>query len=259
MSARDGELYVGHEPRAPREVARFLRRLVVGGVAAVLALAAVVAARHTRLAPSLYEYGVVRELEGTVRERPHPMLLVTEGGDEESHYLLVGQGKRGAHRLVAGMDGRRVRLAGSLIARDGVTMIEVVNGSVVADVSGDEASPANCVPVGPVTLDGEIVDAKCYLGVMNPGAGKTHRDCAVRCISGGSPPLFVARDGREYLLAGPTGESINRDVLDLVGEPVTASGVSARLGDLLVLRADPGAIVPRDPARQRSEENRHAE
>lgn len=259
MSARDRELYVGHEPRAPRETARFLRRLVVGGVATVLALAAIVAARHVRLAPSVFEYGVVRQLEGTVREHPHPFLLVTQRGDDESRYLLVGQGKRGAHALVAGMDGRRVRLAGSLISRDGVMMIEVVNGSVVADVSGDEALPSDDVLVGPVTLDGEIVDAKCYLGVMNPGAGKTHRDCAVRCISGGSPPLFVARDGREYLLAGPTGESINREVLDLVGEPVTAAGVAARLGDLLVLRADPSAIVPRDPSGQRPEENRHAE
>jgi hypothetical protein len=259
MSARDRELYVGHEPRAPREIARFLRRLVVGGVAAVLALAAVVAARHTRLAPSVFEYGVVREFEGSVRERPHPILVVTERGDGESRYLLVGQGKRGAHALVAGMDGRRVRLAGSLVSRDGVMAIEVVSGSVVADVSGDETVPSDGVPVGPVALDGEIVDAKCFLGVMNPGAGKTHRDCAVRCISGGSPPLFVARDGRSYLLAGPTGESINREILDLVGEPVTATGVAERLGDLLVLRADPGAIVPRDPSRHRSQENRHAE
>jgi hypothetical protein len=29
-----------------------------------------------------------------------------------------------------------------------------------------------------MTLTGEIVDSKCYLGVMNPGQGKVHRDCA---------------------------------------------------------------------------------
>ena len=40
------------------------------------------------------------------------------------------------------------------------------------------------------TLIGEIVDSKRYLGVMNPGNGKVHRDCAVRCLSGGIPPIF---------------------------------------------------------------------
>ena len=35
---------------------------------------------------------------------------------------------------------------------------------------------ASAVDFGEVTLAGEIVDSKCYLGVMNPGNGKVHRD-----------------------------------------------------------------------------------
>ena len=36
--------------------------------------------------------------------------------------------------------------------------------------------------LGPVELTGEIADSKCWLGVMNPGEGTVHRDCARRCL-----------------------------------------------------------------------------
>ena len=43
---------------------------------------------------------------------------------------------------------------------------------------------------------------KCYLGVINPGNGKVHRDCAVRCLSGGVTPVFATNDfnGRPTIL-----------------------------------------------------------
>jgi hypothetical protein len=49
------------------------------------------------------------------------------------------------------------------------------------------------VSLGTQTLIGEIVDSKCYLGVMNPGALIPHRACAIRCISGGIPPVLLVR------------------------------------------------------------------
>ena len=72
-------------------------------------------------------------------------------------------------------------------------MLEVKAGSLRA------AGPARAalLPVadlGTVTLTGEIVDTKCHFGVMKAGEGKVHRECAVRCISGGAPPGFLARD-----------------------------------------------------------------
>src|SRR5690349_19376703 len=69
----------------------------------------------------------------------------------------------------------------------------------------------------PVSLRGEIVDSKCFLGAMRPGNGKTHKACAMLCIAGGVPPMFVTRDsaGREeyYLLAGPDGGPAPSDVV----------------------------------------------
>jgi hypothetical protein len=91
-----------------------------------------------------------------------------------------------------------------------------------------------------VTLAGEIVDSKCYLGVMNPGNGKVHRDCAARCISGGIPAAFVVKDAAgvsKTLVLSNAGR-----LLEFVAEPVEISGRLFRSNGMLKLRADPGSI-----------------
>lgn len=97
--------------------------------------------------------------------------------------------------------------------------------------------------LGRVTLRGEIVDTKCYLGVMNPGERKVHRDCAVRCISGGLPPAFLARDpagdAPVRLLVGDHGRALSKEVLPFIAEPLEISGVLVRTGSTLTLKADP--------------------
>lgn len=44
-----------------------------------------------------------------------------------------------------------------------------------------------------MTLEDEIIDPKCYFGVI-PGKGKIHRSCAIRCISDGIPPVLATTD-----------------------------------------------------------------
>lgn len=68
----------------------------------------------------------------------------------------------------------------------------------------------------PVTLDGELVDSKCYLGTMKPGDGKTHKSCAILCLRGGIPPLFVSKAAAQYATtlppirtAGPSAKAIS--------------------------------------------------
>jgi hypothetical protein len=128
-------------------------------------------------------------------------------------------------------------------------MIELASGA--APVAEEEASKrvATASDLGQVTLSGEIVDSKCYLGVMNPGNGKVHRDCAVRCISGGIPPAFSVKDaeGRPkiLLLAGADGRQLNREVLDFVAEPITIRGRLTRAGETYILWAEPSSFVRR--------------
>ena len=81
-------------------------------------------------------------------------------------------------------------------------MLEV-REAAAAPGSGNTRATERRTVAERVMLRGEIVDSKCYLGVMNPGEGTVHRDCAARCLSGGLPPMLVVRSParREELAA----------------------------------------------------------
>jgi len=141
-----------------------------------------------------------------------------------------------------------VRLSGQLIYRDNLTMLEVVNGSI-AKVSGADTRVPEPALIGTRSLVGEIVDAKCYLGVMNPGEGKVHRDCAARCIAGGLPPALATRDfdGKPAMLL--LVDSANRplaltEFIDRVGQPVRVEGAVFRSGDMRFLQTRRARITP---------------
>jgi hypothetical protein len=118
-----------------------------------------------------------------------------------------------------------------------VQPVAAPNGALAALASAEEQ------PLGTWTLAGEIVDSKCHLGVMKPGRGRPHKECAVRCISGGIPPVLrvTSPDGRAvYLsLVGDDGRAVNREVLPWVAEPVEITGRVVRTRGLLMLHAEP--------------------
>jgi hypothetical protein len=199
-------------------------------------------------ANSTFEYGKVRTFEGVVVARPYPTLLAAHSGesqqqDRNSRYLLVAPGKHGADDLVAAFDGKQVRLQGQLIYREGSAMVEIVPNSIVLLDSVPVALEA-VRDLGAVTVTGEIVDSKCYLGVMNPGRGKVHRDCASRCLSGGIPPIFVAAGGRDqFLLVGPDGQALRQDALrEFIAEPITIQAELLQRGETRLLKIDPHAF-----------------
>lgn len=242
MSARE-EFYVGYLPAAPPALGRRTRALAALALAAALVLGALASALHGRLPAASFEYGTTRRFEGVLRERPVPLLEVARpGGAERSRYALVAPGKHGAAALVAGWDGRSVALEGTLAWRAGATGIEIVPGSLralgEAAIDADAGAPER---LGRRVLQGEIVDTKCWLGVMSPGQAKPHRACAVRCLSGGIPPMLRVRDPGDgpagALLVGPEGEPLGEALLGLVAEPVRVEGELLRLGDLFVLYA----------------------
>ncbi len=230
------DFYVGYQPVAPRSIARW-NRTTVGILAAVcVAIAGLLVFAQSQFAASRFEYGVYRDYSGELVEWPYPMLVT-----QDSAYLLVGPGKFGIAEKVRGHDHERVQFSGALIARGSDHMLE-------AELSSLRFSPGSAperprVDLGDVTLVGEIVDTKCHLGVMNPGEGKVHRDCAARCISGGAPPGFLVRDAdgetRLLLLTGSDGRAIGREVLDFVAEPVRIPGRLVRLSTTLIPKAEP--------------------
>jgi hypothetical protein len=142
---------------------------------------------------------------------------------------------------------KRVTLEGTLIYRGDQAMIEVASVTpATADILLDPDAAAGqprveSVSLGEMTLAGEVVDSKCYIGVMNPGEGKPHRACAIRCISGGIPPVLLVRDeagaANYFILVDEAGGPVNERVLDFVALPVEITGEVVQLGDRLVLKA----------------------
>lgn len=239
------DFYIGYAGRAPAPLGRFLRLTVVGLVLAAAALAGLLAALQDPFGPGTFEFGQPRRLSGVIRQRPVPLLEVERpGAAERSRWPLVLPGKHGAAALAAEHEGERVTLEGSLIHRLGRTMVEVVPGSVERRAAPPPPA-AGGEDLGVHTLSGEIVDSKCYLGVMKPNRDKPHRACAILCIRGGIPPLLVvdtaAGNSDHYLLVDPDGGPVNRRVLPRVAEPVEITGRVTRYGDLMVLAADPAA------------------
>lgn len=241
------DFYVGYLPKAPTGLAGFVRRVIVGLALLVVTTALVLVLDQMPFANSAFEYGQPRSFEGVVVPRPFPTLLVARPGEtgqqgKYSRYLLVAPGKHGADDLVAGFDGQQVRLQGQLIYREGGTMVEIIPGSinVVNAVPADQETTRD---LGAVTVTGEIVDSKCYLGVMNPGHGKVHRDCAARCLSGGIPPIFVTTAGQKFLLVGLDGRALEHDALrEFVAEPIQIQGELLQTGSTRLLKVDSSAL-----------------
>jgi hypothetical protein len=136
-----------------------------------------------------------------------------------------------------------------LIYRDDQKMIALSGGSiaVLGDAQQNQVVPKN---LGEFDLVGEIVDSKCYLGNMNPGNGKVHRDCAVRCLSGGIPPVFATNDFNGspavLLLTGPNQKRLPREAfLDRVAQPMRIHGRVMQIGNTLLLETESSAIASR--------------
>jgi len=143
-----------------------------------------------------FEYGVVKEWQGTIELDPYPVIR-----SNQQEFLLVAPFKHGAEDLVKKYVGSLVLVKGSLIYRAGVSMIEL------SEIWPDSASFGNSEPFMArewdetvQTLSGEVVDGKCWLGVMNPGEGLLHSACARLCLLGDIPPLFVVGNEMYVLL-----------------------------------------------------------
>lgn len=265
MTAHD-DFYVGYQPHMPSALARHVRAVVLVGLLAMAGLGVVLAWAQRGYAPALFEFGTLRTLRGVVAERPYPHLVVAHPGaalgtgpsdDRASRYLLVAEGKAGADAQVAGLHGRLVDLTGTLVHREGEVLVEVAPDGIVpvdgAALATAAPSPGEPGPPTTVTLRGEIVDSKCFLGVMNPGRLKPHRACATRCLSGGIPPILLVRgEGgpRHLLLVDSEGAAVNPHILDKVAEPLEITGQLRRLGTLEILYADPSTYLRLEPQPQ---------
>ncbi|MCB1041765.1 MAG: hypothetical protein KDC35_02435 [Acidobacteria bacterium] len=233
------DFYVGYGGSMPSRHKKAVSLFVWVSLVCSLLLAMLWLYHMKPLEESHFEFGITKNFEGELVWEPVPMLRVSRPGSVAvSHYLLVNEGKFGLEKSYQSMAGKQVKVNGSLIYRNGRTMIEVRSctrtgeGKLQAIPSSDRR----------VSLVGEIVDSKCYLGVMNPGDKRGHQACAVRCISGGIPPMLMV--GNEaYILVGPAGTPLNREILDRIAVPVTVTGIARTQGEWQVLETSPTQIT----------------
>ena len=222
------DLYVGYLP-VPPGLKRFARRIVAGLGMVTVGIAILLVFAQGPFAPASFEYRDYRDFEGVLVTKPYPALVMPGG----TPWLLAGPGKRG-FTAPSALDGRLVRLRGERIVNGQDRMLEVLGGAM-SDM-GPGHVPAE-EDLGRVELTGEIVDSKCYFGVMNPGRGKVHRDCAVRCLSGGVPPALLVRDASgqasTVLIA-----NFRRELLEHVAEPVTLRGRLTKSAGRLILHME---------------------
>jgi hypothetical protein len=188
-----------------------------------------------------FEFGNIKSFTGVYHENPYPILEITEGEFPENFSkfaLLVGYGKFGAKGTIEmieaqngqKLNGKTITITGSLIYGDGKTVIELTKQeNSLVNVLEERQSPSK--PTQSITnqsLKGEVIDPKCYFGVMKPAEGKIHQSCAVRCISGGIPPVFRTLNAENnydyYLIINRNSESIYQEILPIVAQEVTLTG-----------------------------------
>ena len=243
------EFYIGWEAKAAPGIGKAVRRVVVVLLLIALLVPVALAISQRMIEVSVFEWGNIKNLSGIFQATPYPHLLVPRPDNvykqqQFSTYYLVAPWKFGLKpEIVAALDGKSVTFKGTLIYRGNQTMIEVQPGTIQATNIANTAALPQTIALGKQTLTGEIVDSKCFLGVMNSGQLTPHRACAIRCISGGVPPVLLVRqkDGPAIylLLVSADGKPVNKQVLDMVAEPVEITGEVERQGELLILRADP--------------------
>ncbi|MBV6441094.1 MAG: hypothetical protein DYG98_26265 [Haliscomenobacteraceae bacterium CHB4] len=265
------EFYIGWQTEAPPSFARVVRRSVTGLCVLVPLTAILITYFQTGFSNGTFEFGKKTELEGIFSENPFPFLTIESGKDATGNpvfqkILLVGKGKFGFQKAEGGgwrvegepafaeaMAGKGVKVSGFLIYNDGKTAMEVESIEIQEEAKEFEKPstvyrPPSTVHRLPsaVQLRGEITDPKCLLGVMNPGQGKPHRDCAVRCLAGGIAPMLkvtgASGETEYYLLAGANGEALNDRLLEYAGDGVQICGRLEQQDDWWVLYADPATI-----------------
>lgn len=242
---KEKEFYIGWMDDMPLGYKQFIKRFLIAILVLLPLLAGVLVYVQKPFNSYIFEFGKTTTITGVYHHSPYPMLIADQGQLADTlspEILLVGYGKFGAEgtidqiqELNGTIDGRHITMQGSLIYGDGKTLLELTKGedSFIDFVDNMESSYSILEPLKSKSLlKGEIIDPKCYFGVMKPAEGKIHKSCAIRCISGGIPPVFRV-NGKDvnantkyvyYLMLSNSGGNLSEAMLQKVGEEITLSG-----------------------------------
>src|SRR6187401_310304 len=242
------DFYIGWMSKAPKSFAKHVKKVLLILFPAALIVAYLLSTSQKKFSTANFEFGKLTEVKGVYYNKPVPMLKVFDKNNSSISIPLVGYGKHGAETAImelekekgVSLNGKEVTLKGTLIYGDGKTLLQVdKNDNPIVNIGAESTVQLQQKDLGTQTIRGEIVDPKCYFGVMKPGEGKVHRDCAIRCILGGIPPVLHVQnekgESNYYLIVGPNGEKINEVVQYIVAEPVSIEARVVQQDDWIIL------------------------
>jgi hypothetical protein len=252
---KNDEFYVSYiKGSLGYETKRTLKRFALSAITVIIVAAVVFSFSQNPFKNATFELLSETKITGTYHENPYPMLRVQVAENTFKNILLLGFGKSSANPFLEQikneakyLNGKTLSIEGNLIYYNGKTLIQITDEEkVTLETKKKSKTPAKDI-ISKMTLQGEIIDPKCYFGVMKPGKGKIHRSCAVRCISGGVPPVLVTTDNNSiseyYLLTDLKGNSINNDILPYIGKPAQIKGIVEKMEDWYVMKIDVSDIL----------------
>jgi hypothetical protein len=242
------EFYIGWMKKAPAGFAWHVKRVLFILFPIALIIGYLLATNQKKFSTANFEFGKTTEVKGIYYNSPVPMLKVFDKNNLSITLPLVGYGKHGAETAILELEkekgvslkGKVVTLKGTLIFGDGKTLLQIdKNDNPIINIGAESTLQLPRKDLGTKIIRGEIVDPKCYFGVMKPGEGKVHRDCAIRCILGGIPPVLHVQnekgESNYYLIVGRNGEKMNEAVQDVVAEPVSIEARVVQQDDWIIL------------------------
>jgi hypothetical protein len=245
--------YIGWMAHAPGILVKHIRKVIAALVVVFVVAGALLAFNQKKFSTASFEFGKLTEIKGIYFNEPVPVIKIVSGKDifgkiSYTSIVLVGYGKHGAATAIKELEeeqhtsfnAKELTIKGTLLYSDGKTLLQVdKNDKPVIHVGDDAAIRLTKKDLGEQVINGEIIDPKCYFGVMKPGEGKVHKDCAIRCILGGIPPVLHVQnekgESNYYLLVGPNGEKMNEAVKDFVAEPVKIKARAEQFDDWIIL------------------------
>lgn len=252
---KNDEFYVSYiDSSLGTKTKRTIKRFALAAVVFIAMSALIFSFTQKPFKNSTFELSNATKITGTFHKNPYPMLRVEVAKNTFKNILLLGFGKSSANpfleklqKEVKDLNGKTLSIEGNLIYYNGKTLIQITDDEkVILENNKKSKTPAKGI-ISQMTLEGEIIDPKCYFGVMKPGKGKIHRSCAVRCISGGIPPILATTDknnmSQYFLLTDLKGNPINNDILPYIGKPSKIKGVVEKMEDWYLMKINVADII----------------
>ncbi|PWL37783.1 hypothetical protein DKG77_13495 [Flagellimonas aquimarina] len=252
MEKKD-EFYIGYADTVGQETKSSIRRFVLTALGLLIVGAVLFGSFQKEASNSTFDFDTPTKISGTYYEAPYPMLRVELTENTFKDILLLGFGKFGANAYLdnikkseVNINGKHLTIEGNLIYYNGKTLLQIDDSH---KIDLDNSKKKNFIlpqAMGTQEVVGEIVDPKCYFGVMKPGYGKIHRSCAALCISGGIPPVLVASEANAvseyFLLTDLKGNPIHKDIIPYIGIPSKLKGEVEKMEDWYIMRIDVSEI-----------------